>query len=83
MNFLEGVEDGAELLHQPDLLTYFEDRLKAMPEFNLKLLQDIQDALGEVRPLIDVGNTRISPASVKRINEITSRLDEAIVTKTP
>ena len=76
-------EDGAELLHQPDLLTYFEDRLRAMPEFNMKLLQDIQDALGEVRPLIDVGNTRISPASVKRINEITSRLDEAIVTKTP
>src|SRR4026209_1375725 len=76
-------EDGAELLHQHDLLTYFEDRLKAMPEFNLKLLQDIQDALGEVRPLIDVGNTRISPASVKRINEIASRLDEAIVTKTP
>jgi hypothetical protein len=76
-------EDGAELLHQPDLLTYFEDRLKAMPEFNLKLLQDIQSALGEVRPLIDVGDTRISAASVKRINEITSRLDEAIVTKTP
>ena len=74
-------EDGAELLHQPDLLTYFEDRLRAMPEFNLKLLQDIQTALGEVRPLIDVGETRISAASVKRINEITSRLDDAIVTK--
>ncbi len=52
-----------------------------MPEFNLKLLQDIQAALGEVRPLIDVGETRISAASVKRINEITSRLDDAIVTK--
>ena len=75
-------EDGAELLHQPDLLTYFEDRLRAMPEFNLKLLQDIQAGLGEVRPLIDVGESRISAASVKRINEITSRLDAAIVTKT-
>ena len=75
-------EDGAELLHQPDLLTYFEDRLRAMPEFNLKLLQDIQAALGEVRPLIDVGETQISAASVKRINEITTRLDDAIVTKT-
>jgi len=74
-------EDGAELLHQPDLLTYFEDRLRAMPEFNLKLLQDIQAALGEVRPLIDVGEARISAQSVKRINEITTRLDEAIVTK--
>ena len=74
-------EDGAELLHQPDLLTYFEDRLRAMPEFNLKLLQDIQAALGEVRPLIDVGEARISAQSVKRINEITTRLDEAIMTK--
>lgn len=76
-------EDGAELLHQPDLLSYFEDRLRAMPEFNLKLLQDIQAALGEVRPLIDVGETRISAQSVKRINEITTRLDDAIVTKAP
>jgi len=73
--------DGAELLHQPDLLGYFEDRLRAMPQFNSKLLQDIQAGLGEVRPLIDVGDTAISPQSVKRINEITTRLDEAIVTK--
>src|SRR5213596_4093065 len=48
-------EEGAELLHQPDLLNYFETRLQAMPEFNLKLLQDIHTALVEVRPLIDVG----------------------------
>lgn len=75
--------DGAELLHQPDLLDYFKTRLQAMPEFNLKLLQDIQTALGEVRPLIDVGEAQITAASVKRINEITSRLDEAIVTKSP
>src|SRR6476619_4269205 len=43
--------DGAELLHQPDLVVYFANRLQAMPEFNLKLLQDIQGALFEVRPL--------------------------------
>ncbi len=74
--------DGAELLHQPDLLGYFEDRLRAMPQFNSKLLQDIRTALGEVRPLIDVAaDATISPESVKRINEITSRLDEAISTK--
>src|SRR4051795_171704 len=73
--------DGAELLHQPDLLGYFEDRLRDMPQFNSKLVQDIQVGLGEVRPLIDVGNAPISPESVKKINEITSRLDDAIVTK--
>lgn len=73
--------DGAELLHQPDLLVYFRDRLQAMPEFNMKLLQDIQTALKEVQPLIDVGTTPISADSVKRINEITRRLDEAITKK--
>ncbi len=76
-------EDGAELLHQPDLLGYFEERLRSMPEFNHKLLQDIQAALGEVRPLIDVGENRISADSVRRINQITARIDEAIVTKSP
>jgi len=71
---------GAELLHQPDLLSYFHDRLEAMPEYNMKLLQDIQAALIEVRPLINVEGT-IPAGSVKKIYEITARLDEAIVTK--
>src|SRR5450631_3253636 len=76
-------QDGAELLHQPDLLSYFESRLQSMPEFNLKLLQDIHGALIEVRPLIDVGEEHISPASVKKINEITTRLGDAITKKSP
>lgn len=74
-------DEGAELLHQPDLLGYFQTRLAAMPEFNMKLLQDIQAALVEVRPLIDVADGRIPAPAVKRINEITARLDEAIITK--
>jgi phosphoglycolate phosphatase-like HAD superfamily hydrolase len=76
-------EEGSELLHQPDLLNYFETRLQAMPEFNLKLLQDIHAALIEVRPLIDVGDARIPAASVKKINDITTRLGDAITKKTP
>jgi hypothetical protein len=76
-------EEGAELLHQPDLVNYFETRLQAMPEFNLKLIQDIHAALIEVRPLVDVGDAHISPASVKKINEITTRLGDAITKKTP
>jgi hypothetical protein len=76
-------EEGAELLHQPDLVNYFETRLQAMPEFNLKLIQDIHAALVEVRPLVDVGEAHIPPASVKKINEITTRLGDAITKKTP
>lgn len=74
-------DEGAELLHQPDLLNYFHTRIEAMPEYNLRLLVDIQSALTEVRPLIDVGDAKIPPPSVKRINEITTRLDDAIVAK--
>jgi hypothetical protein len=73
--------EGAELLHQPDLLVYFQTRLAAMPEFNLPIVREIRDALVQVKPLIDVGNARISPESVKKINEITTRLDYGIVTR--
>src|SRR5436189_3508369 len=73
--------DGAELLHQPDLLSYFQTRLQAMPEFNLPIIHEIQEALVDVKPLIDVGNARISPASVKKISEITTRLGNGIVTR--
>jgi hypothetical protein len=77
-NFSTG---GAELLHQPDLLVYFNEKLQAMPEYKMHLLQEIHGALIEVKPLIDVGNQKISPESVKKINEITTRLGTAIVTK--
>jgi hypothetical protein len=73
--------DGAELLHQPDLLVHFQTQLQAMPEFNLPLIRDIQHALGEVRPLVDVGSSHISADSVRKINEITTRLDSGIVTR--
>jgi hypothetical protein len=73
--------DGAELLHQPDLLSYFQTRLQAMPEFNLPIIHQIQDALGEVKPLIDVGDRRIPAESVKKVNEITTRLGHGIVVK--
>jgi hypothetical protein len=73
--------DGAELLHQPDLLAYFQTTLKAMPEFDLPIIHQIKDALGEVKPLIDVGNARIPAESVKKVNEITTRLGNGIITK--
>src|SRR5450432_2090131 len=73
--------DGAELLHQPDLLEYFQCKLANMPEFNIPLLGQIQSSLVEVKPLINV-NSPISAASVKKIKQITTRLDEGIVTRT-
>jgi hypothetical protein len=75
--------DGAELLHQPDLLDYFERKLSGMPEFKLPLLHEIQSSLVEVRPMIDNGSVAISPSAVKKINQITNHLDERIVNRTP
>ncbi len=72
-------QDGAELLHQPDLLSHFQAELHSMPEYNLPVLRQIQSALIEVKPLID--EKRISPAAVKKINDITTNLDTNIVTK--
>jgi hypothetical protein len=73
--------DGAELLHQPDLLEYFQRKLANMPEFDVPLLGQIQSSLVEVKPLIEI-EAPISAASVKKINQITSRLDAGIVTRT-
>src|SRR5215831_20193468 len=73
--------NGAELLHQPDLLVHFQTQLQSMPEFNVPIIKDIQSALGEVKPLVDVGPGKISPDSVRKINDITTRLDNGIVTK--
>ena len=71
--------DGAELLHQPDLLIHFQTQLQGMPEFNVPIIKDIQSALGEVRPLVDP--PKISAESVRKINDITTRLDNGIVTR--
>jgi hypothetical protein len=69
--------DGADLLNQPDLLRYFQERLAGMPGRlrRNELVGRIQKSLDEISPLI---NSRITPSSVKRINEITSSLVRAI-----
>ena len=74
--------DGAELLHQPDLLEYFQRKLATMPEFNVPVIAQIKSSLQDVKPLIETEGA-IPPTSVKKINEITSRLDGAIVTRNP
>lgn len=73
--------EGAELLHQPDLLGYFDQKLDAMPEFNGAVLNNIKGALVQVRPLIEAREKPISPDAVKKINEITTRLDADIMNR--
>ena len=56
-------------------------RLQGMPEFDLPIIHQIQDALVQVKPLIDVGDRHIPPESVKKVNEITTRVGQGIVTR--
>src|ERR1700732_3967216 len=69
--------DGADLLNQPDLLKYFQQRLADMPPRmrNNALVSRIQKGLDEISPLI---NQKLTPGSVKRINEITGQMVKAI-----
>jgi hypothetical protein len=69
--------DGADLLNQPDLLRYFQERIAGMPlrMRNNPLVNRIQKALDEISPLI---NQKPTPGSVRRINEITGQMVKAI-----
>jgi hypothetical protein len=64
-------------LNQPDLLIYFQKRIAGMPSRlrNNQLVNKIQRGLNEISPLI---NQKITPGSVKRINEITGQMVKAI-----
>jgi hypothetical protein len=67
----------AELLHQPELLNYFDRRLDDMnPRLRKsELVSQLKTMLGEIRPLILEGEGRkISPKSVDRIHTVTNQM---------
>ncbi len=69
--------DRAELLHQPELLNYFDRRLDDMSPRLRKsdLVTQLKAMLGEIRPLILEGEGRkISPKSVDQIHSVTSKM---------
>src|ERR1700736_4366230 len=72
--------DGADLLNQPDLLRYFQERIAGMPARmrNKPLVNRIQKGLDEISPLI---NQKLTPGSVRRINEITGQMVKAIASR--
>jgi hypothetical protein len=69
--------DGADLLNQPDILKYFQQRIAGLPPRmrDNQLVNEIKRGLDDISPLI---NQKITPASVKRINEITGEMVKAI-----
>jgi len=77
-------KEGAELLHQPLLLDYFEKRLAGMkPKFkDHPAVAKVQKGLGEIRPLMGRGDsTDISEKTVKEIHAIAEDLVKTIGAK--
>lgn len=69
--------DRAELLHQPELLNYFDRRLDDMSPRLRKsdLVAQLKAMLDEIRPLILEGEGRkISPESVDQIHTVTNKM---------
>jgi hypothetical protein len=79
-------KDGAELLHQPVLLDYFDRRLSMLkPKYKLNpVVIKVQKGLLDIRPLIGLAEgVDISPKSVQEINGITAGLIKSINSKAP
>jgi len=77
-------KDGAELLHQPVLLDYFERQIAAMrPKIKANsVVSKVQKGLIEIRPLVGLTDgTAISEKSVKEIAAIARELIRAIYSK--
>ncbi len=77
-------KEGAELLHQPILLDYFERRLAGMkPKLKLNpVVIKVQNAVLDIRPLMGLPDgSDISEKSVKEINAISAAVVTAINTK--
>lgn len=65
----------AELLHQPELLNYFDRRIEQMnPRLRREeLVANVREALTEIRPMISIRG-EIPLDNVVKINEVTNRL---------
>ena len=77
-------KDGAELLHQPVLVDYFDKRLSGMEARLQKdpLVVKVRQGLLEIRPLMGVAeNVEISEKTAKEIGQVSERLIKAIQSK--
>ncbi len=73
--------DRAELLHQPELLAYFDRQIEGMnPRLRKsELVTSIREMLIEIRPLIlEGGGSQISPKSVDKIHTMTKDMVKTI-----
>lgn len=74
-------KDGSELLHQPELVSYFDTRIGSMSARLRRnpLVSEIRDVLRKIGPLVDAGGDSITPDKVKTIHDLTGGVNQRIV----
>jgi len=74
-------KDGAELLHQPELVNYFDRCIGSMSSRLRKnpLVARIREVLRRIGPLVNEGGSSITADKVKVIHDLTREVDQQIV----
>jgi len=74
-------KDGTELLHQPELVSYFDRCIGTMGKRLRKnpLIVSVRDVLRKIEPIVNEGGDKITPAQVKTIHDLTHAVNQQIV----
>ena len=74
-------KDGTELLHQPELVNYFDRCIGSMGGRLRKnpLVASIRDVLRKIGPIVSEGGDKITPEQVKSIHDLTHGVNQQIV----
>ncbi|MEI6080817.1 MAG: hypothetical protein WCR44_00100 [Verrucomicrobiota bacterium] len=74
-------KDGTELLHQPELVNYFDRCIGSMGGRLRKnpLVASIRDVLRKIGPIVNEGGDKITPEQVKSIHNLTHGVNQQIV----
>ena len=74
-------KDGAELLHQPELVNYFDRCIGSMSSRLRKnpLVAEIREVLRKIGPIVNEGGDLITADNVRTIHELTRNVDQQIL----
>ena len=74
-------KDGAELLHQPELVDYFDRCIGTMPGRLRRdpLVTQIRDLLRKIGPIVSDSGDHITPANIATIHDLTKEVNQRIV----
>jgi len=74
-------KDGTELLHQPELVSYFDRCIGSMGKRLRKnpLIVSVREVLRKIEPIVNESGDKITPAQVRAIHDLTHGVNQQIV----